>query len=72
MRKKSGKIIWDEYWIKNNPSEEAINEELDRLVEIQQKEYNMNNSITNSSLIKRQSKINILRNALWKQPTKIK
>lgn len=66
MKRKSHKVVWDQYGIVNNPTEEATQKELDRLIEVQKKQVWADNSITNIWITARQSKINLLKARLWK------
>ena len=60
-------VTWDEYGISNTPSREAVVKERDKLTAVQKNEIVKNVSITNSSIIKRQGKINLLNEILkWK------
>jgi len=64
MQKKSRQVVWDTYWISNNPTKEALEKELDKFLRIQQGQFEKNIAITNRSLIVRQEKINILKKTI--------
>lgn len=51
-------VSWDSYWIKNNPTKETLEKELEKFEDIQKRELDKNISITNNSITKRQWKIN--------------
>lgn len=53
-------VVWDSYWIKNSPSLKAMGAELKRLQGIQNSQDKFNVHPGNSSMIIRQTRINLL------------
>ena len=62
--KKSNKIDWDQWGIKNNPKVEVMEAELKKLLTMQHKKDGTNHSLNNVSSQTRQVKINFLKKAL--------
>ena len=59
-------VAWDNYWICNKPSAEALWKELDRRQQIQEKEIKRDWKFWTPSMIRRQEKINIVKQEIKK------
>lgn len=58
--KKRNVVVWDIYGIRNNPTDEAVKSELEKLLKVQKKQIEGWNHFWDMT-IKRQKKINILK-----------
>lgn len=64
--KESPKVYWDIYWIINNPSTEAMEEELGKFLIVQKRQLQKDVWFNWGTEI-RQFKIDFLKKQLWKQ-----
>lgn len=57
-------VYWDDYWIRNEPTKETLETELAKLEAMQYRSLESNASVTNTTLIKRQDKIRVIKERL--------
>ena len=63
-RAKWNVVVWDQYWIKNNPSDKAMRDELDRMIIVRNNQLDLNTWKSNPSMIIRNERIKIIENIL--------